>query len=69
MQVNAYTGHSNKSHTTLTHYFHLDENWVGGVLAKGKEMPISAKAEATIERDNSEWQRIFHQGEEDSVEE
>jgi site-specific recombinase XerD len=28
-QVNAYTGHSNKSHTALNWYYHLDKNWAG----------------------------------------
>jgi integrase len=29
VEVNAFTGHSNNSHTALNHYFHLDGNWAG----------------------------------------
>jgi integrase len=31
-QVNAYTGHSNKSHTAVTWYYHLDKHWAGEIL-------------------------------------
>jgi hypothetical protein len=31
--MNAYTGHSNNSHTALNFYFHLNKAWVGSKLA------------------------------------
>jgi hypothetical protein len=33
IEVNAFTGHSNNSHTALTHYFHLDKKWMGSQIA------------------------------------
>ena len=65
VQVNAYTGHSNNAHTALTHYFHLDEKWVGHALVPA-EMPVSPEAEAAIQRDNMELQSLLHFGEEDT---
>jgi hypothetical protein len=34
VEVNAYTGHSNNSHTALNHYFHLDEKWMGNQIGR-----------------------------------
>jgi hypothetical protein len=31
-QVNAYTGHSNRSHTALDYYHHLDKQWAGAKI-------------------------------------
>jgi integrase len=31
-QVNAYTGHSNRSHTALDYYYHLDKQWAGAKI-------------------------------------
>jgi integrase len=35
-EVNAFTGHSNNSHTSLKYYYHLDKNWAGKMLADRK---------------------------------
>jgi hypothetical protein len=54
-QVNAFTGHSNNSHTALSNYFHLDSKWVGQALigpASLKDIPYAA--EAVVENDNQE---------------
>ena len=32
-QVNAYTGHSNQSHTALNYYYHLDKQWASAKIA------------------------------------
>jgi hypothetical protein len=36
MEVNAFTGHSNNSHTSLNYYYHLDKNWAGKMLVERK---------------------------------
>jgi hypothetical protein len=43
-EVNAYTGHSNNSHTALSHYFHLDNRRLGREIALSgvKAMPEAA---------------------------
>jgi integrase len=52
-QVNAYTGHSNRSHTAVSSYFHLDNKWVGRSLIHGEgEAPKNPRVQATIEEDN-----------------
>jgi hypothetical protein len=66
-EVNAYTGHLNNAHTALTHYFHLDENWVGHRLASGKETQVSEGAAQFIQQDNLDMQAELHAGEDDSV--
>jgi integrase len=48
-QVNAYTGHSNKSHTAVTWYYHLDKNW-----ASEKIRALSAEALRVIRSDIGE---------------
>jgi hypothetical protein len=52
VQVNAYTGHSNNSHTALDHYFHLDEKWLGTELAKGTFCEVPEPAAKVIRDDN-----------------
>ena len=65
VQVNAYTGHSNNAHTALTHYFHLDAQWIGKGLQEGKEKQVSDKAGKAMGSDDEEWQSIQHDGEEE----
>jgi integrase len=48
-QVNAYTGHSHKSHTAITWYYHLDKNWAGQ-----KIRALSAEALRVIQADMGE---------------
>jgi hypothetical protein len=50
VEVNAYTGHSNNSHTALTNYFHLDANWMGVRIAQ-TTLVKDARVEAAIVRD------------------
>jgi hypothetical protein len=52
VEVNAYTGHSNNSHTALSHYFHLDGNWAGRRIVQEALKEVPEKAEEIIERDN-----------------
>jgi hypothetical protein len=56
VQVNAYTGHSNNSHTALNNYFHLDGKWLGRRIA-AKEGVVSAQVEGWIAKDNGEYRR------------
>jgi hypothetical protein len=42
-EVNAYTGHSHRSHTTLNYYYHLDKNWVGASIATSFPIPESVQ--------------------------
>jgi hypothetical protein len=54
-QVNAYTGHSNNSHTALNYYYHLDRSWAGKTLAElGKPIAVTPTIQAAIDRDNEE---------------
>jgi site-specific recombinase XerD len=54
-QVNAYTGHSNNSHTALNYYYHLDRAWAGKTLAElGKPIAVTPKIQAAIDRDHEE---------------
>jgi integrase len=48
-QVNAYTGHSNASHTAITWYYHLDKHWAGQ-----KIRALSADALRVIANDEDE---------------
>jgi hypothetical protein len=52
-QVNAYTGHSNKSHTAVTWYYHLDKHWAGDVLRAlpTDRIPICEEASKIIAAD------------------
>jgi hypothetical protein len=52
VEVNAYTGHSNNSHTALAHYFHLDGNWAGKKIVQEALRVVPEKAEEITERDN-----------------
>jgi hypothetical protein len=42
-EVNVYTGHSHRSHTTLNYYYHLDKNWVGASIANSFSIPESVQ--------------------------
>jgi hypothetical protein len=53
VEVNAFTGHSNNSHTAFTNYFRLDQKWVGAKLAAGTLRPVSALAARMICADNA----------------
>jgi hypothetical protein len=63
LQVNAYTGHSNNSHTALDHYFHLDENWLGKELAKGSFCEVPEQAAKAIKEDNVAFQAELQRAE------
>jgi hypothetical protein len=66
VEVNAYTGHSNNSHTALTNYFHLDANWMGVRIAQAT-LVKDGRAEAAIVRDNKVGRE--EEGEDQSSEE
>jgi integrase len=55
-QVNAYTGHSNNSHTALNYYYHLDKAWAGQKLRAlpTDRVPLSAAAARVILAEGSE---------------
>ena len=53
LQVNAYTGHSQKAHTAATSYFHLDSKWIGRALADGTlRSKLNEKAQSWIVEDS-----------------
>jgi hypothetical protein len=52
LQVNAYTGHSNNSHTALDHYFHLNKKWLGRELESGSFCEVPEPAVKAIREDN-----------------
>jgi hypothetical protein len=52
VEVNAFTGHSNNSHTAVTHYFHLDGNRAGRRIVEEALKGVPEKAGAVIEEDN-----------------
>jgi hypothetical protein len=53
LQVNAYTGHSNRSHTVASSYFHLDDVWAGVGLSSGPvEVPVEPGVVESIKEDN-----------------
>jgi hypothetical protein len=52
IQVNAFTGHSNNSHTALNHYFHLDEKWLGKEIERAVPQEVAVAAEDVIKKDN-----------------
>jgi hypothetical protein len=54
--VNAYTGHSQNSHTTLNFYYHLDCNWAGAKLVQPSAVssaivPVSREVQKEIDDD------------------
>jgi hypothetical protein len=51
VEVNAYTGHSNNSHTALNHFFHLDGNWAGRIVEEALK-GVPEKAKRVIQEDN-----------------
>jgi integrase len=53
-QVNAYTGHSNRSHTALDYYYHLDKAWAGVKLSATDRVPITDGALRVILQDGQE---------------
>jgi hypothetical protein len=52
IRVNAFTGHSNNSHTAVTHYFHLDEKWLGKEIGRAVPQEVAVQAEDVIRKDN-----------------
>jgi hypothetical protein len=66
VEVNAYAGHSNNSHTALNHYFHLDANWMGVRIAQASLIK-DVRVEAAIVRDNKVGRE--EEGEDQSSEE
>jgi integrase len=57
-EVNAYTGHSNRSHTAVTFYYHLDKAWAGDKIrfAPSDRIPLREEARKAIQADDSEEQ-------------
>jgi hypothetical protein len=53
-QVNAYTGHSQRSHTALDYYYHLDKAWAGRKLSAADRVPLSEGALRVILQDGKE---------------
>ena len=52
LQVNAYTGHSQRAHTAATSYYHLDSQWIGKALADDTlRTTMSEKARACVAAD------------------
>jgi hypothetical protein len=47
-QVNAYTGHSNRSHTALNYYYHLNKTWAGEKISATTRIPLSPAAQKII---------------------
>jgi integrase len=54
MQVNAYTGHSNSSHTAVNWYYHLDKAWAGDKIRGTDRVPLSQEAQRVILADGTE---------------
>jgi hypothetical protein len=55
-EVNAYTGHSNRSHTAVTFYYHLDKAWAGDKIrfAPSDRIPLREEARKAIQADGEE---------------
>jgi hypothetical protein len=56
IEVNAYTGHSNNSHTALSHYYHLDNRWLGREIALSKVKAMPEAAARVVKADNLAFQ-------------
>jgi integrase len=54
MQVNAYTGHSNRSHTAADYYYHLNKVWAGEKIRGTDRIPLSVEAQRIILAEGSE---------------
>jgi integrase len=54
MQVNAYTGHSNRSHTAADYYYHLDKVWAGEKIRGTDRVPLTRDAQRVILAEGSE---------------
>jgi hypothetical protein len=54
MQVNAYTGHSNRSHTAVNYYYHLDKVWAGEKIRGTDRVPLTPDAQRVILAEGSE---------------
>jgi hypothetical protein len=53
--VNAYTGHSNNTHTAATSYFHLNSKWVGHAIASSALAPaVFVTVDPVVARNNAE---------------
>jgi hypothetical protein len=57
-QVNAYTGHSNRSHTAVTFYYHLDGAWAGDKIrfSPSDRIPLREEARKAIQADDEQQQ-------------
>jgi integrase len=53
-QVNAYTGHSNSSHTALNWYYHLNKVWAGDKIRGTDRIPLSQEAQRIILEEGAE---------------
>jgi hypothetical protein len=58
-QVNAYTGHSNRSETVQNFYYHIDQNWAGHTLSQlsgggPKVVHVEEHVQAITEQDDAE---------------
>jgi hypothetical protein len=55
-EVNAYAKHSNRSHTAVTFYYHLDEAWAGDKIrfAPSDRIPLREEARKAIQANGSE---------------
>jgi integrase len=56
LQVNAYTGHSNNSHTAANYYYHVDKAWAGDRIRvqPTDRVPLSHEAIGVIQADGLE---------------
>jgi hypothetical protein len=55
-EVNAYTRHSNRSHTAVTFYYHLDRAWAGDMIrfAPTDRIPLREEARKAIHADEEQ---------------
>jgi hypothetical protein len=50
--VNAYTGHSQNSHTAVNYCFHLDKRWIGRMIEKKQRRVSQLRIDEVIMEDN-----------------
>ena len=65
-EVNAFTGHSNNSHTSLNYYCHLDRNWAGNTLVS---MSSGKKQRKVVEQEVQDYIDADEEGAEQEPEE
>jgi hypothetical protein len=55
-EINAYTGHSNRSHTAVTFYCHLDRAWAGDMIcfAPSDRIPLGEGVWKAIHNDGEQ---------------